>query len=132
MNATLQISVPKDSLIEAAKGLDSAELDDFLDELLRLRANRIAASIKSSEMSLVNRIRAATLSASQLKRLAELSERSEDETLSEAEHAELLALAGELETLNYRRVEAASELAAKRGESLDSVLASLGLLYGGK
>ncbi|MCB9432163.1 MAG: hypothetical protein H6668_09280 [Ardenticatenaceae bacterium] len=129
MSTALQITVPQKALLAAVGALDVDELDHFLDEVLRLRAQRIAPSIPSSEIALVDRIHAATLDANERARLQDLSERLELDTLRNAELVELQALADKAEALNVERMQAVGELALMRGQTLDAVLRDLGMLY---
>lgn len=129
MSSALQITVPQKTLLAAVGALDVDELEHLLDELLRLRAQRIAPSIPSSEIALIDRIHAATLDAHERTRLQDLSERLELDTLTQAELDDLQALADKAEALNVERMQAVGELALMRGQTLDAALRDLGLLY---
>lgn len=131
MSSTLQIALPHNILLDAVSALATDEFDRILDEMLRIRARRIAPSISSSETKLLERIYAAVLSTDEQSRLQTLSQRLELETLDEDEYTELLTLNDQAEGLNVQRMEAVAELAIQRGQPLDVVLADLGMLYGG-
>jgi hypothetical protein len=56
-----------------------------------------------------------------------LKEKRDAETLTDAEHAELIRLVNEVEGWNVRRLEAAAELAKREGEPFRDLVKQLGL-----
>ena len=102
---------------QAVERLSPAELDDFADQVAALRARRHAPMLSDDESSLFAIIYQA-LSESERQRLTDLAERRSDETLTSAEHSELLELQQRLEALHAARVKALAELAQLRGVTL--------------
>ena len=69
------------------------------------------------------------LPGSDRQRLSELSERRSNETLTPAEHAELLELQQRLEALHSARLRALADLAQLRGVKLTAVMEQLGIRF---
>jgi hypothetical protein len=61
------------------------------------------------------------------RRYDELIAKRDAETLSDAEHAELLRLTKQVEAFDVARVEALSQLAARRGVTLSALMRQLGI-----
>ncbi len=111
-------------LVQAVERSSPAELDDFADQVAALRARRHAPMLSDDESSLFAIINPA-LAESERQRLTELAERGSDETLTSAEHSELLELQQRLEALHAARVKALAELAQLRGVTLTTVMEQL-------
>ena len=113
-------------LVQAVERLSPAELDDFADQVAALRARRHAPMLSDDESSLFAIINQA-LPESERQRLTELAERRSNETLTSAEHSELLELQQRLEALHAARIKALAELAQLRGVTLTTVMEQLGI-----
>ena len=113
-------------LVQAVERLSPAELDDFADQVAALRARRHAPMLSDDESSLFAIINQA-LPESERQRLTQLAERRSDETLTSAEHTELLELQQRLEALHAARIKALAELAQLRGVTLTTVMEQLGI-----
>ena len=67
-----------------------------------------------------------SLPADQQQRIEELTEKMEFESITDAEHAELLRLTDMMESTQVKRLKAVAELAKVRDVSLDEMLRQLG------
>ena len=123
---TVQVELSRHALLQAIKQFDRDELSTFVDDILALRAQSRAPVLGRDETELFQRINR-WLSAEGQARRAILLEKLEDETLTEAEHAELLRLNEQAEMLNAQRIEALSQLATLRLTTLPQVMRDLGV-----
>ncbi|MEN9938484.1 MAG: hypothetical protein RLZZ387_5063 [Chloroflexota bacterium] len=122
----IQVEASQDQLLRAVEQLKPDELDRFVAQVVALRAARVAPSLPHDEAELLQRIGAGLPPATQ-QRLDELVERRRQETLTPAEHAELLAVTDQVEQFDAERAAALAQLAALRGTSLSNLLLSLGI-----
>ena len=122
----LEAQVSPGELIAAVEKLGTAELNGFLSQVLALRARRLAPSLPTEQADLLLQINR-SLPAELRGRLDELDAKREAETLTQEEHAELIHLVACVETLEVKRVENLSRLAALRGVSLSTLMHDLGL-----
>jgi hypothetical protein len=123
MPATLE---PPADLLKAAAALDPDRFDQLVDGLLRVRAERVARTIRPDEASLLARINAG-LSTDVWDDYRRLRKRHEQGILSPAEHLELTQLTDIVELYQADRAAALAELAAVRGQPLDQLMQSLGI-----
>ncbi len=92
-----------------------------LQELVETKAPRL--SKKETELFLIIN---QGLPVDQQKRIEELTEKMEFESITDAEHAELLQLTDAMEGAQVKRLKAVVELAKVRNVSLDEMLRQLG------
>ena len=93
-----------------------------VQELVEPKAPRL--SKKETELFLIiNR----GLPADQQRRIEELTEKMEFESITDAEHAELLKLTDAMEIAQVKRLKAVAELAKIRNVSLGEMMRQLGL-----
>ncbi|HYH47567.1 MAG TPA: STAS/SEC14 domain-containing protein [Thermoanaerobaculia bacterium] len=118
-----------DDLYSAIQRLDPGELERFVARVIALHAQRSAPHLSARETELLQTINRGLPPAGH-QRYEELMERRRRETLTPAEHQELLQLTEEAERLQAERVEALAELARLRGLPLASVVEQLGLAPG--
>jgi hypothetical protein len=110
-----------EQLLEAVKGLSSEELRRFLEGLRRWRRER-------EEEALLREIwENSQLPPEKQKRFNRLRRKLQEETISEAERKELLALWREVERRNVRRLEALIKLARRRGVTVRELMRQLGI-----
>jgi len=110
-----------EQLLEAVKGLSSEELRRFLEGLRRWRRER-------EEEALLREIwENAQLPPEKQKRFNRLRRKLQEETATEKERAEYLALLKELERRNVRRLEALIKLARRRGVTVRELMRQLGI-----
>jgi len=122
----IELEVKPEQLVKAAEQLPQEELDQLVDDLLMLRARRIAPSLSRTEAELLLKINQ-WFPEETWRRYRELIEKRDDFTLTEAEYAELLDLSYEVEAANVERIKGLIELATLRGVSLDEVMDQLGI-----
>ncbi len=115
-----------EQLLRAVDRLPRAELESFVDQVLALRARRIAPHLSYNESELLLRINR-TLPEAALQRYHALIARRRDGTLTVAEHTELLDLTDQEELVNAERVAALAELAGLRQMTLPALMHSLGI-----
>lgn len=124
---TVQVNIPQTVLIEAVEHLSLNALTEFVNDVLDLKARRVAPSLTVGEEELLRRIYSLQLSDVDNGRLLQLGEKLTTETISKAERAELETLTDESERLNAERIAAVAELATLRHKSLREMMQQLGL-----
>jgi hypothetical protein len=122
----LQAEVSRDALLEAVEQLSPPELDQFVAEVLKLRARHGPARLSAIESELLSRINQG-LPEGLRGRYAELIARRRDEALTPEEHQELLRLTAQEEGIEGDRLAALAELARVRGIPLRALMDDLGL-----
>ncbi len=122
----VEARVSPEQLLRAVDQMSLEELGAFAQKVLELRARRVAPVLSPEEASLLARVNA-TLASTERARYAELTRRREEERLTAAEHAELVALSDALEAFDADRAAALAEIAQARGATLGAVMASLGV-----
>lgn len=120
----IQADVSVDALIKAVAQLSETELRQFTLQVLALTAQRAAPSVTQEEAALLVRINSRLPEAVQQRYDALIAKR-DAETLSPAEHDELLRLTQQVEAFDVARVEALSQLAACRGATLSELMRQL-------
>lgn len=125
---TVQITsqVSTDELLHSVASLPAAELEQFVARVLTLRARLKAPSLPEQEAQLLSRINAG-LPEPQQQRFAALDQKRQEETLTDEEHQELLALNDLMEQQNVGRMQSLSKLAQLRQVSLTTLMQDLGL-----
>jgi hypothetical protein len=117
----------RESLLKAVDQLNSTELDEFVQEVLNLRARRRPPDrLPSSESKLLARINDGLSDGLRI-RYAELISHREQEILTSEEHDELLRLTEEVERREVDRLSALAELAQSKGVPLPALMLSLGI-----
>ena len=124
--STIQIesNISLEQLLKAVSQLPDEEIGRFTEQIVALRARRIAPSLTIDEETLLHRINQA-LPANDQRRYDALITKRQDETLTSAEHDELLCLADRQEAHDADRLAALSDLARLRGLSLTALMVSL-------
>jgi hypothetical protein len=122
----IQADVSVEMLVKAAEQLSETELRHFTSQILALNAKRTAPSVTQAEAELLVHINS-RLPKDVQRRYDELIAKRDAETLSDAEHAELLRLTKQVEAFDVARVEALSQLAARRGVTLSVLMRQLGI-----
>ena len=115
-----------DELLRAVGQLETGELDDFVRDVLALRARRQAKSLSQEETVLLQRTNEG-FPPEVLRRYQELIARRQARLLTPEELEELIALTDRAERLEADRAAALAELAQVRGVSLDDLMRELGI-----
>lgn len=127
MGAATAITKPNpESLLRAMRKLSPDEVDDVLARLHRLRAAQRKRTLPEREAALLAAInRTPPAAARAAYRRLEAKRRAE--SLTPAEHRELLRLSDEWELLNAARARSLVALAALRRTTVPELMAALGL-----
>jgi hypothetical protein len=120
------IEIMTEQLVQAAKLLPPRELDQVVEELLEERAHRRAPCLSSEESRLFERINRA-LPDHECARYRQLVRKRDAETLTDADHIELIRLSDKIEVLEADRLGALIQLAQLWGTSLGKLKRSLGI-----
>ena len=126
--ATLQIKaeLTPDDVLEAVKQFTSSELETFTKRVNLIHAQRKTPHVSQRETELLKKI-SEGLPPAILRPLQELRAKMEAETISEAEHAELLRLVNRVEQYDVERLAWLIELAQLRNQTVPELIDSLGL-----
>ncbi len=115
-----------DELLNAANQLNETDLEEFLNQILLLRARRKVSTLPSAEASLLMQINQGVPTDLHQRYRALITKR-DAEILSDPEYEELLDLSDRIELLTAQRVEALVNLAALRQISLLELMDDLGI-----
>lgn len=122
----VQSEVSLDELLNGIAQLETPELDHLINRALTLRAKRIAPSLRENETKLLQRINRGLRPQTQ-QRYNVLTAKRRAETLSSAEHEELLDLVDRIERADAERIQALTKLAQLRDVSVTTLMAELGI-----
>ena|SRR5436853_2190502 len=117
-----------EQIISAMSHLSLPELEEIFDHLLALQAERKAPHLSASESALLLRINQA-LPAELRQRIADLRNKREDDSITDAEYNELTSLTDQAEQLHAERMAALGELAKLRGVRLPALMDQLGIHF---
>jgi hypothetical protein len=115
-----------DELLKAVDDLSEPDLDHLVDRALFVRARRKANVLTAEETVLLSAINQGIPSALH-DRYEVLLEKRDDETLTEAEYAELLDISDQIEAFGVKRIEALAKLATLRQVPLLKLMDDLGI-----
>lgn len=113
-----------EQLLRAVESLRGEELDVFVEQVIALRARRVASHLPPDEAALLLAINRSVPVTTQ-QRYGELISKRQAETLTPEEHTELLQLTDQAELLNAERVSALADLARLRQTTLTELMKSL-------
>ncbi|MEZ4868692.1 MAG: hypothetical protein R3C14_45610 [Caldilineaceae bacterium] len=117
-----------DQVLNGVAQLDTAALEDFLAQVSSLLAQRKAPSILQREATLLQQINY-HLSPTVQTRYHELNAKLHDDTITEAEYQEFLALVDQVEGADAKRLEDLIELGKLLSQSLDAFAFCAPLTY---
>jgi hypothetical protein len=120
----VEATISLEQLLKVVAQLPDDEIGSFTEQVIALRARRIAPSLPNDEGDLLQRINQA-LPSKDLQRYDELVAKRDAETLTPAEHDELLKLSDRYEEQDATRIAALIDLARMRGVALADLMASL-------
>ncbi len=127
MILTLEVQSELELQLRHAAGRSGLDAKSFVLNLLREHLSRPQAAPEDlSEKQLFAEINRG-LSAAEWKRYEELIDRRREETLTNDEHAELIATTERLEEANVFRVQCLAELARRRQVTMSVLMAELGI-----
>jgi hypothetical protein len=106
--------------------MSSQELETFVTEVLKLRAQRELPSLSVSESELLVKVNQG-ISDDMQGRFNELVAKRQRLTLSDEELAELIQLTDEIEQLDAERIGYLGELGRLRGRSLSEIMQDLSI-----
>ena len=121
---TSQIDLAIDDVLVGISTLETPDLEQFLQKIGRLVARRKSAAASDRETVLLQAINQATPPTLQ-QRYDTLSQKMNAETITPAEHQELLKLIDKLEMQQAKRLKNLIELAHLRNLSLDELMQNL-------
>jgi hypothetical protein len=122
----IEAQLPTDELLKAVGQLSQPELEQFVFQVIALRARRKAPSLPRAESELLLKINQGA-SPDVQKRYGELIAKRRAETLTPDEYNELLRLTEQTEALEARRVEYLAELARLRNTTLAALMKDFGI-----
>jgi hypothetical protein len=118
--------VSLDELLNGIAQLETQELDHLINRALTLRARRIAPSLRQSETKLLRKINRGLPPTIQ-QRYNDLTVKRREETLTPAEHDELLTLIDRIERADAERAQALTNLAQLREVPVTALMTELGI-----
>lgn len=124
--AQIEAQPAANKLLDFVEKMSLSEIDQFLSQVLALRAQRKVPHLSAKESELLIKINQGLPPVVQT-RLNQLAAKRRAGTLTAKEHQELLSLTDQLENAEAKRVEALGELARLRGVSLTTLMHDLGI-----
>lgn len=124
----LQTMPSSNAILTAVRQMPIPELEHLVDQVIAIRAARVAPHLTADEGALLVRVNQG-LSHDDRVRLRALTEKRDDESLTAAEWEELTGLTDQLELLHADRMAALAELGKLRGVTLDEVMHQLGIQF---
>ncbi len=122
----VETELSTDNLLKAVSQLNKHEIEQFVSQVINLRAQRFVQKLSQAEAQSIMKINQG-LPAEVQKRYDELVDKRRDESLSSEEYDELLHLTNQIENLEVRRMQYLSELARYRKVSLTELMEDLGI-----
>lgn len=119
--------VSLNDLLNGVAQLNSSDLEQFVSQVLALRAKRVAPSVSKQEAEILEKINRGLVQETQ-QRYNELVAKRQAEMLTDAEHQELLALIERIEKADAERVQALTKLAQLRNMSVKALMDTLNTL----
>ncbi|MCP4754654.1 MAG: STAS/SEC14 domain-containing protein [Proteobacteria bacterium] len=113
-------------LLEAAADLNFSDLDQFVSQVIQMRARRQTRVLPKAEADLLLRINQG-IPGEIKERYDRLCAGRDDESLTTEEYAELLRLSDEIETVQARRIQDLADLADIRKVPLTKLMEEIGI-----
>jgi len=126
VHVTSQIEIDLDEVLHGLAQLGTQELEQFIDKILALQAQRRAPSLPKDETELLQQINCG-LPADIRQRYDALNAKLHDETITPEEHEELLRLIDRFELADAERMQRLIALARLRSVSVDTLMEQLGI-----
>ena len=122
----VEAELTTNELLRAVQQLGKKELDQFVFQVVNLRAKQQAPSLPKAESDLLRRINQGLPKETQ-KKYNILLEKRRAEELTPEEHKELLRLSDQIEKIEAQRVEYLAEMARLRQTNMTDLMNSLGI-----
>ncbi|MDW8234804.1 MAG: hypothetical protein RMJ54_18690 [Roseiflexaceae bacterium] len=122
----VEAHVSTEQLLRAVEQLPEPDLDSFVAQVVMMRAQRAAPHLSHDETALLVQINRPLPPALQ-QRFDALVAKRQAETLTPAEHQELIDLTDQIEQHDAARLAALVQLAQLRQTSLQQLMQSLGI-----
>jgi hypothetical protein len=126
VHVTSQIEIDLDEVLQGLARLGTKELEQFVDKVVALQAQRRAPSLPEDETELLQQINSG-LPADLRQRYDALNAKLHDDTITPQEHEELLVLIDRIELADAERMQHLIALARLRGVSVDTLMEQLGI-----
>lgn len=126
VHVTSQIEIDLDEVLQGLARLETKELEQFVEQVMALQAQRRAPSLPKDETELIQQINRG-LPADIRQRYDALNAKLHDETITPQEHEELLTLIDRIELADAERMQRLVALARFRGVSVDTLMEQLGI-----
>ena len=121
-------NISADELLRVIEQMSLPDLEQFVDKVIALQAQRKAPHLSVEESELLEKINH-WLPAELKAQLDTLIAKRDSDLLTNDEHDDLTALTDKLEEAHAVRVEALAELARLRGVTLGEVMVQLGIHF---
>lgn len=118
---TVQTQLPFEQLIQTVEQLDASELEQLIDQAIRVQNKRKIHSLPNDQSLLLQQITQCIPSNLQ-KRYELLISKRQDNTLTDEEYQELINLGEHFETIDVKRLENLTKLAKLRQTSLNELI----------
>jgi len=126
VHVTSQIEIDLDEVLQGLARLGTKELEQCVEKVIVLQAQRRAPSLPKDETELLQQINHG-MPADMRQRYDALNAKLHDETITPEEHEELLTLIDRLELADAERMQRLVALAQIRGVSVDTLMEQLGI-----
>jgi len=126
VQVTSQIEIDLDEVLHGLARLGTKELEQFVDKVIALQAQRRAPSLPKDETELLQQINRG-LPADIWQRYDALNAKLHDETITPEEHEELLTFIDRIELADAERMQRLIALAQLRSVSVDTLMEQLSI-----
>lgn len=125
---TVQVKsqVSLDELLNGVSQLETPELENFVSQVLTIRAQRVGSSLSKRESELLQKINQG-LAPQEQQRYDELTFKRHEQSLTPKEHAELLELVEQIEQADAERAALLGTLAQLRRVPVKMLMKELGI-----
>jgi len=122
----VETELTTDNLLKAVGQLNKHEIEQFVSQVINLRAQRLVHRLSQAEANFIVKINQG-LPAEVQEQYDELIDKRRDEVLSSEEYSELLRLTDQIEKMEAQRMLYLSELALYRKVSLTELMENMGI-----
>ncbi len=122
----VETELTTDNLLKAVGQLNKHEIEQFVSQVINLRAQRLVHRLSQAEANFIVKINQG-LPAEVQEQYDELIDKRRDEALSSEEYSELLRLTDQIEKMEAQRMLYLSELALYRKVSLTELMENMGI-----